>query len=247
MTLTRRNLLQLSGAAALGSALPGVAGAAPGDEPPAPIAVLKPMTAGMTPIGLEERQARLARARRLLAESGLDAMVIAGGSSLGYFTGAQWGNSERFFGVIVTREGDPVWVTPAFEKDRALQQIKVGSDVRAWEEDASPYAAVAQVLKDRKASGRVGIEETMPFVFADGIGKALPATRLKSATPVTAGCRMVKDAHELALMRRACEITVAAHRAVFASLKEGMTQSEVARLASEAHRRSGIAGGSLVL
>jgi Xaa-Pro dipeptidase len=64
---------------------------------------------------------------------------------------------------------------------------------------------------------------------------------------VTAGCRMIKDAHELALMRRACQITVAAHRAVFASLKEGMTQGEVARLSSEAHRRLGIGGGSLVL
>lgn len=247
MTLTRRDLLRLSGTAALGSALPRQAQAAPAGELPAPIAALKPMTGGVAAIGLEERQARLARARKLMAETGLDAVVMAGGTSLSYFTGAQWGNSERFFGLILTREGDPVWVTPAFEKDRALEQIKIGSDVRAWEEDASPYALVAQALKDRKAGGRVGIEETMPFVFADGIGKASPAVRIESGTPVTAGCRMIKDAHELALMRRACEITVTAHRAVFASLQEGMAQSEVARLSSEAHRRLGIGGGSLVL
>jgi Xaa-Pro dipeptidase len=87
----------------------------------------------------------------------------------------------------------------------------------------------------------------MPFVFADGIGAALPAARLVSATPVTAGCRMAKDAHEVGLMRRAGLITLQAHRAVFASLREGMTQTQVARLSADAHRRLGIAGGSLVL
>jgi Xaa-Pro dipeptidase len=100
---------------------------------------------------------------------------------------------------------------------------------------------------DQKATGRVAIEETMPFAFSDGLGQALPAARLESGTPVTGGCRMIKDAHELALMRRACEITVTAWRAVFASLRAGMTQADVARLCSEAHRKLGMTGGALVL
>nr|MBP6705472.1 aminopeptidase P family protein [Vicinamibacteria bacterium] len=93
----------------------------------------------------------------------------------------------------------------------------------------------------------LGIEEMMPFTFADEIGKAAPALQLVNGTPVTAGCRMIKDAHEIALMRRACEITVTAHRAVFASLKEGMTQDQVAGLSAAAHRQLGMAGGALVL
>jgi Xaa-Pro dipeptidase len=247
MSFTRRELLRFSCAAALGPALDGPLEAAPDDELPAPIAALKPMTEGVSPITLDERRARLARAQRLMAEQGLDAVVFAPGTSLAYFTGAQWGTSERFFGMVLAREGDPAWVTPAFEKQRALEQVRIGSDVRAWEEHESPYALVASILKDRKASSRIGIEETMDFVFADGISKASPALRVESATPVTAGCRMVKDAHEIALMRRANEITVAAHRAVFASLREGITQSEASGLSAQAHRRLGINGGSLVL
>jgi Xaa-Pro dipeptidase len=173
---------------------------------------------------------------------------MASGTSLDYFTGARWGISERFFGCIITREGDPAWVTPAFEKARALEQVKIGKDVRAWDEHESPSALVAGLLKDRGvAAGKIGIEEMMPFTFADEIGKAAPAMQLVNGTPVTAGCRMIKDAHEIALMRRACEITVTAHRAVFASLKEGMTQDQVAGLSAAAHRKLGMAGGSLVL
>ena len=247
MPLSRRRLFHLSAAAGLGAALPSRLEAAPADDPPAPIAALKPLTDGVTPITVEERRGRVAKAQRLLRETGLDALVIGPGTSLSYFTGAAWSLSERFFGTVISRDGEPAWVTPAFEKARALEQIKLGTDVRAWQEHESPYALLASILRDRQAAGRVGIEETLPFQFADGLAQALPAARLESGTPVSAGCRMVKDAHEIALMRRACEITVLAHRAVFASLKEGLTQAEVGRLCNEAHRRLGMTGGALVL
>ena len=235
--------LGLAGAARSGRA----AAAPPPDVPPA-IAALTPMTEGTAPIAVDEHRQRIARAQRLMAAQGLSAIVLGPGTSLTYFTGAAWGESERFFGAVITREGDPAWVTPAFELSRASEQIEIGGDVRKWEEHESPFALLARILKDRGVtSGDVGIEETMPFTFAHEIGIAAPAARLRSATPVTAGCRMIKDAHELALMRRACEITVRAHRALFASLREGMTQAEAAGLSSEAHRRLGIRGGSLVL
>jgi Xaa-Pro dipeptidase len=183
-----------------------------------------------------------------MAQSGLDALVLGPGSSLTYFTGVQWHLSERFFGLVFTRKGDPVWVAPSFERDRALEQVRVGGDVRTWEEDASPYRLVARALGDRgAATGRVGIEETMPFAFSDGVAQAAPASRLVSAVPVTAGCRMVKDAHERAIMERACAITRRAHRAVFASLREGTTVEEARAWCVAAHRRLGVRGGALVL
>ena len=58
---------------------------------------------------------------------------------------------------------------------------------------------------------------------------------------------MVKSAHELALMRRACAITLAAYRAVFSSLSEGMTVAQVSGWVAAAHRRLGVRGGALVL
>jgi len=252
MTLSRRQVLHLSAGSLVGALAPRLARAqspapSPSDEVPAAIDALRPFTDGALPITLDEHRARIARAQALMRGEDLDAIVLASGSGLEYFTGAEWGLSERFFGAVVTREGDPAWVTPAFEKARALEQIQVGTDVRAWEEHESPSALVASILRDRRATGRVGIEETMPFTFANEIGAALPSARVVSATAVTAGCRMIKDAHELALMRRANEITVRAHRAVFQSLREGMTQAQVSALSAQAHRKLGMGGGALVL
>jgi Xaa-Pro dipeptidase len=249
--LSRRRLLQLSGGAGAllaAAASDGEAQAPAVDEAPEAVRALRPMTDGVSPIAPDEHRARLARAQRLLAESGLDAMVVGPGSSLAYFTGAEWGLSERFLGVVLGRTREPVWVVPSFEKDRALEKIRVGTDVRPWAEDESPYRLVAAALADLGArAGRVGIEETMPFAFSDGIGGAAPAARLASATPVTAGCRQVKDAHELALIRRACAVTLAAYRAVFASLTEGLTVAQVAGWVAAAHRGLGFRGGALVL
>jgi Xaa-Pro dipeptidase len=248
--LPRRRMLRLSGCAAAVAALApsGASGQAPAtEELPAPIRALAPMTEGVTPIATDEHRSRLARAQALLAASRLDAVVVGPGSSLRYLTGAEWGLSERFLGFVLGRVGDPVWVVPAFERDRALEQIHLATDVRAWQEDESPYPLVARALKDAGASGRVGVEETMPFAFSDGIAQTAPALRLETATPVTAGCRMTKDAHELALMRRAAEITVRAHRAVFESLKEGVTVEQASGWSAAAHRRLGVRGGALVL
>jgi Xaa-Pro dipeptidase len=246
--VSRRFVLSLSGGAsalALGGAADALAQG--GEELPAPIRALKPLGAEPPPIGVDEHRGRLARAQALLADSGLDAIVVGPGSSLRYFTGAEWGLSERFFGFVLGRRGDPVWVVPGFERDRGLEQIRVGGDVRAWQEDESPHALVARALQDLGGAGRVGIEETMPFAFSDGIAQAAPALRFASAIPVSAGCRMVKDAHELTLMRRAAEVTLRAHRAVFESLREGLTVSEAAAWSVAAHRRLGARGGSLVL
>ena len=250
-TVSRRRLLQLPGCAGallVGGHLDAEAPAPPADDLPAPIRALRPMTDGVSPITPDEHRARLARAQKLLAENELDAMVVGPGSSLAYFTGTEWGLSERFLGMVLGGTGDPVWVAPAFERDRALEQIRLGTDVRVWQEDESPYALVARALRDRgRAAGRVAIEETMPFAFSDGIAQALPAARLASATPVTAGCRTSKDAHELALIRRACAITLVAYRAVFASLAEGQTIEQVSGWVAAAHRRLDVRGGALVL
>src|SRR5260370_40433375 len=94
--------------------------------------------------------------------------------------------------------------------------------VFTWEEDESPYKVVAFALKERGlATGRIGIEERVQFVFADGITKALPAATIASATEITAGCRMIKSANEIEMMRLANSVTVEADDADWKCATEG--------------------------
>lgn len=219
-------------------------------ELPAAIKALKSMKDQAKPITVEERKARIEKARTLMKANGFSAVLLTGGTSMEYFTGMRWGLSERLLAAVIPATGSAFLVTPKFEEERALEQARLGplgkdTDVYPWEEDESPHELIARGLKSRGlATGTLAAEETVRFVFADGAAHALPAMNVKSATPVTAGCRMVKDAHEIALMRLASHVTLKAYEAAWKSLKEGMTQDDFAALVSAAHHQLGFEGSA---
>ena len=231
----------------LGSAAFAATGSAAFAQTPA-LTALKSRRAEARPIPHEERLARVERAQRLMRGNHLDAIAIGGGSSLFYFSGVRWGVSERLFLLILPAQGEPFFVAPAFEKGRALEQIAEGpfaksAHIFTWEEDVSPYTTVAMALKERGlATARLGMEERTPFVFVSGIGRAVPGATILSATEVTAGCRMIKSANEIALMRLANHVTLEAFEAAWKSVHDGMNQREFAGLIAAAHQRLGFTG-----
>jgi len=204
------------------------------------------------PITREERRARQEKARALMEGNELDAVLLMEGTSLDYFTGIRWWGGERMFAMVLPARGAAFYVCPGFEEGRAREQIAKApegeqADVRIWQEDESPYQRIAQGLKDRgMLTGKIGIEETVRFVFREGVEKAAPQTKLVSATPVTAGCRMIKSNAELELMRLASKVTLTAYEAVYRSLKDGMSQLGVGNLVEAAHDKLGFAGDALV-
>jgi Xaa-Pro dipeptidase len=219
---------------------------------PTSIRALKSMKALAKPISTEERRARIEQARRLMAENRIDALMLMSGTSLVYFTNIRWWGGERLFALILPSKGQPFFVCPAFERDRAAEQIAQSpfagvADIRIWEEDESPYSRIAEGLKERGlAGGRLGMEETVCYAFSDGVSKAAPSLNIVSGTPVTAGCRMRKSQHEIELMRIAARVTITAYEAAWRALEPGMTQHQLQRLIDAAYSQLGFPGGASV-
>lgn len=231
----------------------------PGDNslPPA-FARLKPLGSRVRPIVAEEFRERLLRAQKFMSEPApvapqspatkYDALFLAPGTSLYYFTGLRWGLSERLLGLVVPRTGQPILIVPAFEEGRLREKLRFPIEVRAWQEDESPTKLAAAALADRGIrSGRIGVEEATAFTFFDHLRSAAPAFEYVSADPVTIACRGRKSPHELELMRLACEATFDVFRAVFASLKAGMSEEEISQLVEAGFSKMGLHGGALVL
>jgi len=250
--LSRRRFVQASSLALTGTACGVAKGAeeAAGSELPPSITALTSMKDQATPISVDERRARLEKARRLMAENKIDAFMLTGGTSMVYFTGMQWGLSERMTAVIIPAKGNAFIVTPKFEEERTLEQARTGplgadTQVMTWQEDESPSALVAQGLRTAGiSSGSLGVEETVRFVFSNMVATAAPALRITSGTPISAGCRTVKDQHELALMRLASQVTLKAYEAAWKALADGMTQDQFADLVAKAHTQLGFTGGA---
>lgn len=234
MSLQRRRFLSLSAAATSGL-LFGFRSAGKAN-PPAPESLLN----DVVPISREERLARIAKAQSLLQQHKMGALVLDCGTTLNYFTGVRWWPSERTMVAIIPAKGQVKYVCPAFEEARLREQLIIGEDVYAWEEDESPYALIAKALKDSGVkSGAVGIEEQVRFFIADGLRKAAPQLQLVSGDPVTVPCRMIKSAAEIALMIKASEITLAAIKIGVSQLREGMLPNELAAIINKAQRELG--------
>jgi Xaa-Pro dipeptidase len=226
---------------------------------PTAFSTLKPLGARIQPITPSEFGERLQRAQQGMSAppsaapqdtraARYDALFLAPGTSLYYFSGVHWGLSERLLGLVIPRAGNPILVVPAFEEGRLRERLHLPFEVRAWQEDESPTKLAAAALADRGIrSGRIGVEETAGFTFFDHLRQAAPAFEYVSADPVTIACRAHKSPHELDLMRLACDATFDVFRAVFASLKEGMSQEDIAHLVEGGFAKMGLQGGALVL
>jgi Xaa-Pro dipeptidase len=211
----------------IGTTAFGIAKLAAQSSVPDAIKNLRPMTAGVQPITDDERRGRVEKARRLMGENKLDAIVMESGTSLFYFTG-----TRTVAGLwILPAKGEPGWVG------------REGN----WTDSDSDYQAAARFLKDRGATGTIGMEERARFAVFEGLRKAAPSYELTSADAVTIGCRVIKSPAEIALMQHAADVTIACYKAVLASLREGMTNADLSANIDAGYRALGYRGNALVI
>jgi Xaa-Pro dipeptidase len=254
--ISRRSLLR--GGAALAASTPLVlpaaanaaaTGAAEKSGHPE-LAKLTPITTQARLITAEQRAKRRAKLSGLLAERGVFAALIEPSASLDYFTGVKWGLSERITAAMITADGDTAFVTPAFEESRLREMAGSEAEILIWQEDEDPFEMLAQWLKDKSPKpGTIALDEAVRYFIAFRLGEAAKGWSLRSAAPEVNACRMVKDDSELALMKLANAVTIAAYQAIHPLVEKGMSGPDITALMQEAQARLGgerAAGGTQV-
>lgn len=192
---SRRSFFRASSVAVAAAALPAF-----GEQTeevaslPLAIAALPSFAGRVKPFTNEERLARIERAKSLMAETHIDAIVLANNSTSSmYFANFGLNGGERLWALVIPAKAKPFVVCPAFENARAHELLSAGpfgsdADVLTWQEDESPFALLVRGLRDRGiTTGRVGLDENMKFVFSSSLAQAGPQLTFVIATPVTAG------------------------------------------------------------
>jgi Xaa-Pro dipeptidase len=208
---------------------------------------IKTMRDRIKPIGAGEFQARQEQARRYMKDNAIDAIFVEGGTTLKYYTGLSWWLSERLFAMVLPRRGEPFFVSPKFEEGRSREKL---GDVKiyTWEEHEKPIERIRQGMQDHGLLGAtLGLEETTRYYAIEQLQQRLPTLTLRSAKPVTAGCRSVKSAHEVELMQVANDITAQVYRQAQKQLREGMSEKELGAIISALYGEFGVSGDALVL
>jgi Xaa-Pro dipeptidase len=186
-----------------------------------------------------ERLARLDRLRALAEARGADAVLVNAGPSLHYFAGVSWRATERLVALLVPVTGEPRMICPAFERGSLEAELAVPADLLLWEEDADPVRLVADALP---SGATLAVDPLLPFHYGETL-RAAGLTLIDGAAAID-GCRMVKSAAELALMRQAKAMTLEVHRRAARILAPGIAASAVVRFIDAAHRALGASGSS---
>ena len=209
------------------------------------LAKLSDMTTDISPIALSEFEQRIKKAQQLMKEHDIAATYVNAGTNLYYYTGTRWYASERMVGAIIPQQGEIQYIAPFFEIDTINQFMKVEGKIHGWQEHESPYQLFVDVLTDAGiTSGNIAIDESTQFFVAEGIKACGPNFSLQDSKAITAGCRIQKSDHEIALLQRAKDMTIVVHKAVAKILYEGITVPEVTDFINQAHIKLGAPSGS---
>ena len=198
---------------------------------------------GYVPITVEERQARVEKAQRLMVEQGIDALYLDASTNLFYFTGLRLWATERLHGAIIPAQGDLIYISPGFEEEKTRAMLLLGGDVRTWEEHEDPTALVGQCFAEISgAQGVLAIDPATPFFVFDGLRRALPGVQFINGSSVTAKCRMYKSNNEIALIQFAMDLTLKVQQSAARILHSGISTIEVQDFLTKAHLKLGTDG-----
>lgn len=203
-----------------------------------------------------EHRARLARTRSILAERGLDALLVFAQESHFYLTGFDTAGYVFFQVGIVTASDAP---TTLLTRTPDRRQAEVGSlydEVRIWlnAEDANPAQDLRHLLAELGLKGgRIGVEfATHGLTAANGrmVEAALrDFCTLEDASNIVRGQRLVKSPLELDYTRAAGRLADAATMAAIEAARPGAFDTALSGAAVAAMLYAGAdmpSGGPLV-
>lgn len=186
-----------------------------------------------------EYQGRYQRARGLMAEAGLDALLVSEDNNYRYFTGHLPPTKNRPTLFVLPLEGSPFIVAATYGSAAAKQM--------SWVQEILEYEVplTAEDLREALAgaglSGKtIGTEAHDRFFGAAGMGVShgeyqrlqgvMPDASFRDASELIWRLRMVKSPLEQECLAKVCEITGRAYQRTFGAARPGMTESQVGQV-----------------
>jgi Xaa-Pro dipeptidase len=184
--------------------------------------------------------AKLDRVRGLMADDGIDALVVRAPDNVLYLT--NFWSMKGYDACVFPREGEPVLICLEASAEDAARNAWTSDIhyVRGYDEsDPRPVPARTLEAALGAAEGRVGLEHSLgtqaadrmvgePTTFTKGWFDAWPDAA--DAAPLLARARMIKTEQEIARLRIANEIAAQAMHHVRRRIEPGMRESEAAAI-----------------
>ena len=181
-----------------------------------------------------EIEARIAKARALLGERGLSALLIFAPESHYYLTGYDSTGYLFFQAALLCADDKPVVLLTRRPDLQQAKETSVITDIRIWynAEDANPARELRAIMEEKGLGGeRVGIElDTYGMTGAvhEQVRRAMDGwCRLEDASDLVRGLRAVKSPAEIACVRQSARLADNALLAMLETSRPGVFDTTV--------------------
>jgi len=182
---------------------------------------------------------RISRLQLELCSDGIDGALLAGTDQMLYLTGWKEGGAERFVGLFVPAEGEPIFLVPAMNAEQARGTPAAIQNVVGWD-DADGWISPARgILCSWEAQRRILVDDELRSVHLIALQSLLPQTQFVPAGEIMCRLRERKTPDELRAMTCAANLIDEVFEEVVTQLVEGMTELELADLVLGAIRARG--------
>jgi Xaa-Pro aminopeptidase len=173
--------------------------------------------------------------QKKLAEEGIDAALLIYSRDVLYYTGTAQPSC-----LLVTPGDYTLYVKSGFEF--AMQDVFIGRE-KLLEERRLEKILAGALARLAGRPGKIGTElDILTAEQFEALRMACPGVDFVNISPVTLEQRKVKEPVEIGRLRKACDAVHAGHGAVMATLRDGVTELELAAAVENAHRLAGHEG-----
>ena len=185
---------------------------------------------------VEEYQRRLAGVRTQMAERKLDVLVVTTPENICYLSGYQTPGYYCKQCLIVPLEGDPIHLTRGTEETNA-KMLSWIDRTDSYMDHEEPVELFAETLNaDGFAKAAVGVEKIswfLPVADFELLTSLLPRAEFHDGSMTVESCRVIKSEPEIEYMRKAARAAEAGMRAGLCTIREGVSEDNVA---AEVHK-----------
>ena len=173
--------------------------------------------------------ARFEKLYGIMDDAGLDIVALIPGPNHRYLFDAAHFVLERPIVIFLRRGEMPVAVIPELEIP-LFKRHKTKSRLFRYSDAEGYAAAFERALDDMQSAGKtIGVEGLfMRFFEGEAIREAAPKSHVVDASEALENLRIIKDADEIAFLRRAIDISENALRSTLEAAKPGLSEIELA-------------------
>jgi ectoine hydrolase len=190
------------------------------------------------PFSRAEYDRRLSLVQTAMDRAGLDALFLEDPSNMAWLTGYDGWSFYVHQGVVVPREGAPLWWGRRQDANGAIRTVWMPDDrVHGYADgfvqstERHPMQDLARILGEYGLDrGRLGVEMDNYYFSARAyltLKEALPQADLIDATAMVNWQRGVKSAEEIDFMRRAARIAERVVDGVLARVEPGLRKNDL--------------------